>query len=352
MFDPPRCPFRGCPNHSCPGRGFFVRHGYYKPQCRPWRIPRFRCKSCRRTFSRQTFRADYHDHRPDLNAHLFRLLASGVGLRQSSRMLRLTPRCTELKFRKIARHLRRFNLNVRGRLLDCARIQFDELETYEGRRNTRPLSVPLLVDRDSRFIIWGESAPIRPRGKMTQRRKEAIHDEERRFGRRKDLSARSVLRTLRRGFAMTVAGQRLLFETDEKTSYPRHLRATRGRCLISHQRTNSKLARMTWNPLFPINHTEAMLRDTTGRLRRESWLVSKKRRYLDIGLHIFMAFRNYVRPRFNGEKQSPAQMMGFVSRLLSVGEVLSWRQDWGRGSIHPLSRHGRDTVESRMTRIA
>jgi hypothetical protein len=30
---------------------------------------------------------DYRDHRPDLNPKLFELLASGVGLRQSSRLL-------------------------------------------------------------------------------------------------------------------------------------------------------------------------------------------------------------------------------------------------------------------------
>jgi hypothetical protein len=59
---------------------------------------------------------DYRDHRPDLNARLFRSIASGLGLRQSSRNLHLSLRCTELKFRKIARHLRRLNLNLRSEL--------------------------------------------------------------------------------------------------------------------------------------------------------------------------------------------------------------------------------------------
>jgi hypothetical protein len=44
---------------------------------------------------------DYRDHRPDLNPKLFELLASGVGLRQSSRVLGLSRRCLELKHRKI-----------------------------------------------------------------------------------------------------------------------------------------------------------------------------------------------------------------------------------------------------------
>ena len=81
---------------------------------------------------------DYGDHRPDLNWPLLQSLASGLGLRQSSRNLRLSLRCTELKFRKLARHVRRLNLNLRGDLPANASFQMDEFETFEGRRNTRP----------------------------------------------------------------------------------------------------------------------------------------------------------------------------------------------------------------------
>ena len=80
-----------------------MRKGSYRAKCRPHPIPRFECRACGRTFSRQTFRMDYRDHRPDLNARLLQLLASGIGLRQSSRNLGLSLRCTELKFRKLAR---------------------------------------------------------------------------------------------------------------------------------------------------------------------------------------------------------------------------------------------------------
>jgi hypothetical protein len=107
--------------------------------------------------------------------------------------------------------------------------------------------------------------------------------------------------------------------------------------LLVHRCTSSKLARTSANPLFPINHTEAMARDLTGRLRRESWLVSKKRRYLDLGLQVFLAYRNYVRRRFNFDEFSPAERLGFAPRRLTETEVLSWRQDWAERSIHPLS---------------
>ena len=127
---------------------------------------------------------------------------------------------------------------------------------------------------------------------------------------------------------------------------------TRGAAEVTHLQTPGTLARMTWNPLFPINHTEAMLRDLMGRLRRESWLVSKRRRYLDLGLQVFIAFRNYVRRRFNGDEESPAQLLGFVPRRLTPGELLSWRQDWGRCSLHPLDPRGRSVVGKGTERAA
>ena len=346
MFQPPRCPYLECDRHEDPTPGFYVPHGTYRVLCRPHPIPRYRCKTCRRTFSRQTFRMDFRDHRPDLNARLFRLLASGIGLRQSSRNLRLSLRCTELKARKIGRHLRRLNLNLRGALPAGSRFQLDEIETYEGRRGDRPLSVPILIETRSRYIVWAESAPIRPSGRMNARRRARIAADERVFGRRKDLSQRSVLRAIHRARDLSTELEKVCFDTDEKPSYSRLLRTVFGRRLV-HTRTNSELARGTWNPLFPINHTEAMIRDLSGRLRRESWLASKLRRWLDVGLHVFIAYRNLVRRRFNKDDQSPAELVGFAPRRLTEGEVLSWRQDDGRRSIHPLARCA-ESVEETM----
>ena len=348
MFQPPRCPHFFCPHHRDPTTAFFRVHGHYRPKCRPHPVPRFRCTSCRRTFSRQTFRMDYRDHRPDLNARLFQLLSSGIGLRQSSRLLRLSLRCTELKFRKIARHLRRLNLNLRQSLTPGASFQLDELESYEGRRNARPLSIPVVIETKSRFIAWAESATIRPRGKMTPSRRLAIEEDEARFGRRRDRSRRSVLRTFRRAADLSGRLREVLLETDRKSSYEGLAVRAFGSTRLVHRKTSSRLPRTVANPLFPINHTEAMARDLMGRLRRKSWLASKKRRYLDLGLQVFMAFRNLVRRRFNFDRESPAQRLGFVHRRMGWEEALSWRQDWGGQSIHPLA-FAAESVESRLS---
>jgi len=288
---------------------------------------------------------DYRDHRPDLNARLFQSLASGVGLRQTSRNLRLSRRCTELKFRKIARHLRRLNLNLRSALPEGSAFQLDELETYEGRRNTRPLSVPVVIETRTRFIVWAESATIRPRGKMTSARRLAIRQGEARFGLRRDRSRRSVRRALIRAADLARSLRGVFFDSDQKASYVGLASSVFGRSRLVHRRTSGRLPRTTANPLFPINHTEAMARDLTGRLRRESWLVSKKRRYLDLGLQLFMAYRNLVRRRFNFDRESPAELLGFAPRRITEVETLGWRQDWGRESIHPLAREV-ESIES------
>jgi len=340
MFQPSCCPYRPCSRHLDPEPRFCIRFGTYKPACRPHPVQRFRCKTCRRTFSRQTFRADFRDRKPYLNAALFGLVTSGVGIRQSARQVGLSLRCAELKLRKIGRHLRRLNLNLRQAFESQVSFHFDELETYEERRNARPLSVPVLIESESRYIVWAESAPIRPRGTMTSKRLKAIKESELRYGIRKDTSRRSVKRTLRRGADLAGESALIRLQTDEKSSYPGLARRVFGKARLQHIKTNSKLVRATWNPLFAINHEEAVMRDLMGRLRRESWLVSKKRRHLDLALHFHMAYRNLVRRRFNTDEESPAQLLGFLPRRLRPTELLSWRQDWGERSGHPLSRRG------------
>jgi len=340
MFLPPRCPYSDCSMHRAPEGRFYYRHGTYRSHARAHPVPRFLCRTCRRTFSRQTFRADYRDRRPDLNATLYRLLNSGVGLRQSARLLGLSRQCVEEKFRKLATHCRGLNRNLRGQLRLGHSFQFDEFETYEGRRNTRPLTVPVLIERETRFIIWAEAATIRPRGTMTEARNRAIAREEERMGRRRDQSRTAIRNTLRHGTEVSRDLGFILFETDEKTSYSSHAGQAWPDKRIVHRTTNSKDPRTPWNPLFPINHTEARLRDLISRLRRESWLVSKKRERLDLHLQLHMTWLNYHRPRFNRDEQSPAELLGWTPRRLSEGEILGWRQDWGSQSIHPLSRDG------------
>ena len=344
MFTPPFCPRPSCSQHQDSVPHFFILFGTYSPKCRARPVQRYRCRSCKLTFSRQTFRSDYRDHKPYLNASLFQLVSSGIGIRQCSRLTGLSLRCTELKLRKLGRHAEHLNKNILRPLQGAVEFHLDEFETYESQRNARPLTVPMLILSESRYIVWSESAPIRPRGKMTQKRLEDIRRSEERHGHRIDQSRESLVRTLDHGAKLAAEADLVVLSTDEKSTYPGLAKKAFRAARLVHKTTNSKLARDTLNPLFPINHEEAMVRDLMGRLRRESWLVSKDGGYLNLALQLHAAHRNLVRRRFNRDKASAAEVAGLMPRRLKPHEVLSWRQIWGKRSVHPLSADG-STIE-------
>jgi hypothetical protein len=306
-------------------------------------VPRFRCKGCRRTFSRQTFRIDYHDRRPDCNVPLFEHLVSGSGLRQCGRLLRLSVHSVQRKFHKLARHLRLLNRNLVVGLPALRKLVFDEFETHETN-TIRPLTVPVLLDGESWLILDTRVAPIRrcPRRGSRAHRRLMLHEME--YGRRVDRGHDCVRRSFGR-MQRLLGGRPAVLATDLKSTYASMCRRRFG-VQVAHERIAGTAPRNEFNPLLPINNTELTLRAVTARLRGETWLISKERRYLALHLALFQAYRNWHRQRFNGDPPgtTPGVCLGVVPRMLECDELLAWRQDWRRTSIHPASADGATSI--------
>ena len=337
-FGPPRCPNPTCIRHEQPSRDRIIRWGFFPARCREQLEQRYRCKDCHTTFSRQTFRHDYKDRRPDCNAALFELLTSGVGLRQSARVLKLGVTTVQKKMRKLSHTCRLLHQNLCTSLPPGRSYLLDEEESYEGA-SIRPLTLPILIEQSHWFVVATAVGSIRrlaPAGTARRRRQDL---DEQLHGKRPDESRQVVTEVLQTLRQLTVGPIQLL--TDEKSSYATVAREVFGSDVI-HSTTAGSAPRTTRNPLFPINITIAMTRDNCGRLRRRSWLVSKLARWLDGQMAIFTVFRNYVRQRFNRDKpdQTPAKLLGLMPRQLQPFEVVRWRQDWGSQSVHPLSLCG------------
>ena len=340
VFTPPFCPFQACPNHLQPTRRFFIFYGYFDPRGRTKREQRFRCKACRHTFSEPTFRLDGGDRRPEVNPKLFQALTSGVGYRQSARNLVMGVSALQRKARKLARHAGFLHENLSAQLPAGRVYQLDEEETYE-HSSIRTLTMPVLIEREHWFVVTTEvGSSRRLAAKGTERR--AWQDREELLnGPRPDQSRECVL-TVMQDLDRRIAGSDLVLETDQKSSYATIANEVFGKRVV-HMTTSSRQARTTCNPLFPINTTLAMTRDNLGRLRRQSWLVTKKGEFLRGHMNLFLAYRNYVRKRFNRDKEphSPGVRLGLLPRNLTVAEALGWRQDCGPRSIHPQSPDGR-----------
>jgi len=333
-FTPPRCPNTACARHADPTPGFYHRCGRYPTKCGTGPIQRYRCKTCRRYFSSQTFHGDYRDHLPEVNASVFRLLISCSGFRQTARTLGLSLRGVQHKFLKQARLLRKLNRNVLTQLPEGLTFVFDELETFE-QSPILPLTVPVLVEKDSFLVVATGVADIRRVQKTGSARQRWLEQYEQQHGRRKDLSRACIRQVLER-LGTLLEERKATVVTDLKSAYATAMRELFGD-QVEHQRYSSKLPRTVRNPLFAVNLTEAMLRDNLGRLRRRTWLYTKRQLYLRLHLEMYAAYRNLVRLRTNGEKggRTPAVALGLLPRRLSFEEALAWRQDWGPRSIRP-----------------
>jgi hypothetical protein len=274
------------------------------------------------------------------------LLASGVGLRQSARFLDCNPRSVQDKKRKMARTLQSLHHNLAPLLPEGATYLLDEEETYEGA-SIRPLTMPVLVEKGTWFIVATAVGSIRRLAPLGTARR-VLQDLDERSGPRPDQSW-SCVQTVLSTLAQRVPRGILVLRTDQKASYATIAKAVFGERVV-HQTTAGTLVRSTHNPLFTINTTLAMTRDNCGRLRRKSWLVTKKAERLQNHLLLFTVYRNYVRRRFNRDKEvdTPAKILGLLPRNLHRHEVLAWRQDWGDLSIHPMSSNGAHTVRQAM----
>jgi len=328
LFLPRHCPLPDCPSHAS-GHFRWRRKGRFTRLCDGRSVPRFVCLECRRTFSSQTFRVDYRLRKPRLHLALFRDFVSKTTMRQSARTLGCTRRTIAHRLTLLGRHCRDFHVAALERARRDGGIdgvfQLDELETYEDSRRLKPVTVPVLIERKTYFVLHATCAPLPARGGLSpawRRKKETAETIE---GKRKSGSVAAV----GEGFACLARMHRsaapVAVQTDRKKSYAAILaRLFSGR--LRHERHSSKQPRNYGNPLFPINHTLAMMRDGVSRLVRRTWAGSKLRDRLEMHLWIWIAYRNYVRGITNRARHvTPAMALGIANEPWKREALLAWR---------------------------
>src|SRR5206468_2640509 len=138
-----------------------------------------------------------------------------VGLRQAARVLRVARRTVEHRFAWLARHAAEFHARRLGAARLAGPFQLDELESFEGNRY-QPVTVPVLIDKRSLFLVATAVGPLRRKGRLTpaQRLRRAAH--EARHGRRPTESASAVRRVLHQLKVATRSEAPLAFESDRK----------------------------------------------------------------------------------------------------------------------------------------
>ena len=315
-----------------PPPGFVRRHGRYFCRARGGPIIRYRCTGCRRTFSYATFRYSYRQKKPHVDAVLMRLLCSGVSLRAAARLLGINRKTVFAKLHRLAHHGQALHRVLLDRTSLAGHFQLDELETFESNR-FQPVTVPLLIDKHTYFLLAWAAAPMRRKGRMTPGQKKMRDSHEALHGKRPTQSNAAVTRCL--AVLKRHARCPVVLETDRKPSYRRIAARLLGARLV-HLTRDSRTRRDRKNPLFPINHTNAMVRYCLARLKRRTWCITRRRGWLERALAVYASWFNYCRGITNKTRTSPAQAVGIAHSRLTESDWLSWRQAWhNAGRILP-----------------
>ena len=214
-FIPPFCPRPECCAHKGRGSGF-NRHGYYK-KCSGRvrvRVPRYLCRDCRHTCSRQTFSTTYYLKRPGLQVRIARGLVASSAHRQIAHSERCAKTTVTRQAERLGRHALLFHARARasGPEIDEG-IVHDHFETFVTRQD-HALGVGTAVGARSWYVHDVDPAPHRGSGRRPDRKPDA---QPRAIPHRTYVE--SIKRTLFGLIERIPDGEKLVFRCDGRLDY-------------------------------------------------------------------------------------------------------------------------------------
>ena len=289
---PNSCPFPGCQSQlQSPDTGRPIRFGFFFRKEDSRRIQRFRCRHCRRCFSRATFSPCFRQKKRRVNRKIEALLGSAVTMRRAAQVAGVNRKTVVRKFIFLGKQaeLENSRISEQSLLSPDSEIQFDELETFEHTK-LKPLSVPLAVEAKTRRILAFQVARMSAKGLLAER-------SLRKYGPRTDERQRA-LRALLNQVSLKSPNPELI-RSDSNPHYPAHVRRQFPKAKHiqelgrqAHSYGHGELKRGAQDPLFWLNHTCAMLRANLSRLVRKTWSTTKKPERLALHLAIYMSLHN------------------------------------------------------------
>ena len=325
-FRPPCCPNPGCDFHLDSTGWRFKKAGFYTRLIRPHRIQRYRCTTCKRAFSSQTFSVTYWLRRPELLEAVFHGEVSGSGHRQIARQYGVSHTTVQRLAERLGRHCLLLHEGLRRRArekLASEPVVLDGLRSFAGGQYW-PVEVTGLIGARSYYSHDFTVTELRRSGSMTDEQKKRRAAYERRLGRPDPRALLEDVVDLLE--ANLPASGPVELRTDDHGTYPRALKRVENP-EIEHLRTNSKLPRTPKNPLFAINAHHGFLRHSGSNHKRETIAFSKRIQAVIYRHAVFQVWRNLVKPAsLRDPRQTPAQRLGVTDKRWTITELLSVRR--------------------------
>ena len=283
------CPYCSVSRSPSASQSKIIKAGFFRRKSDSRIIQRFKCSLCQRYFSNASCHPAFGQNKRQMNDRLRKLICSGVSLRRSAILLRISRTTVKRKFEYLGlqakRQLREMNLKS----APCHEVQFDDQETFEHTK-CKPLSITLAVDSKTRRILGFEVSKMPAKGHLT---KIAF----KKYGKRKDERAagrKQLFETLK-----PLVLPNAIFKSDENPHYPRDLKAVFPKCVhltFKGERGSivgqGELKKVRFDPLFSLNHTCAMTRANMNRLFRRTWCTTKLPERLEDHFAIYAVYHN------------------------------------------------------------
>lgn len=339
-FRPPFCPWSKCPAHdSVDPEAFRYQHfGTFKRKCDGRVIPRFRCVTCQRTFSQQTFATSYWLKRPDLQVPIAAQSVAGSALRQMARSLRCAHSTVHAQLNRLARHCILLKAYCHDHLLITEPLAYDDFETFAFSQ-LLPYGMATPVGAHSRWIYALGYAPHRRGGKLTPAQKRAqAHLDDTGGKPPKGAYRRSARQVMEWLFRRVPPGETLVISIDGHPAYPAAWKPwiDSGRLQVlsfpnpprgPKGSPRSRAARERDQAMFPVDQFHGFMRHSRCNHRRET--IAHGRRANDqLGRDMVMVvFCNLIKKSTERRPctTTPGMLVGLTTEPWTWDQVLAKR---------------------------
>jgi transposase-like protein len=275
MFIPPHCTNKDCRNFHIPeSKDWYKFFAYYHTKAFG-KVPRFICKSCKKTFSSQTFSIDYYVKHPVDYQQILKSLNSAAGIRNIARNLSVHHQLITNRMIRLSKNAMIISEFLIETLPFLENFAVDGFESFI-KSQYFPDNYNILVGTSSLFLYMIDYSHLRRKGRMTAVQKNTRDKIEKLYKASPDEIEKSITDILKWLVGHTGVSNLLNIYTDEKKDY---IRAVRKCDLVNrlirkgkwnHVRINSRKPRTGSNYLFPVNYMDREFRKDIGMFSRES----------------------------------------------------------------------------------
>lgn len=320
---PPFCPNPKCTHHNnSTGPWPFKKIGFFRRLTAPHRIQRFTCKSCKKSFSTQTFSTTYWQKRPDLDSQIIMKTTGGMANRQIARDLKVSPETINRHIARLGRHCMLFHNQMIKKCPAFHEIVVDGFESFEFSQYF-PIHHHVAVEKGTDFFIYFTDSELRRKGRMTEHQKRRRQELELELGRPDPKAVENDMRQLLE-VALPGHSPATVF-SDDHPAYKRSIKTMTTR--IDHRITPGSAHRDKSNSLWEVNLLDLLIRHSNANHKRETIAWSKRRQSSSERLAILLVWRNYMKGRREKVRGSPTPAMekGMIDQPLKIEELLKHR---------------------------